>query len=371
MVQFRKDKPTPWIVQIRDARGKLKTSSFLTKKDAEEFEYREKRRRQLIKRGMMAPSEDLLTIDFAAKWMRTRSKQRTGGTTGADGQRLKKYVLPTIGTTPLAYVTTQDVRELLDTAQTEFKLSNATRNRIRAVLHTLFKAAFEEERIMMNPVSRVKLLKESPAKKKPLEKSEIEALISKSYERDRVQGFATVVMLYQGVRVSEVCGLQNQDFDLNSNTLTLSRIYEQSSGTIFERTKGGDGVVIPLFPRVKQAYLEHLRETEFKRPSDFCVHTDSGKPRGTYSVRERMRNDARLANIRRVSPHVLRATFATLAEEAGFSKEDVQRMLNHSTVLVTERYVKRSAQPLLEKGEALGFGAVEGNVVEIKKGKGK
>ncbi len=379
MVQYRKGRPSPWMLQMRNEKGEIKTYSFIKKSDAVDFENKERRRKQLMKRGMGAPSEDLLVFDFSVSWMKSRVKSLAAGTIESDGQRLKKYVLPSIGTQPIASVSSNDIRSLLDLAQEEEELSNATRNRIRAVLHTMFHDAFMQERIIANPVARVELLKESPAKKKPLDETERDALIAMAYERDKTQGLATVILMYEGLRNSEAAGLQVGDIDLANDEIHVRRIWEQCTNTIRALPKGGRELVIPLFPRAKVAILDHLASTPFKRPNDFLICDEAGHPRGGYSIRTRMSNDADAVNfekdekkpkkpMRHISPHVLRATFATLAEEAGYSKEDVQRLLGHSTVLVTERYVSRSASQLKEKGRQIGFGSVPGLVSFKKEG---
>lgn len=336
--------------------------TFDRKVDAQAKEDEIRNVRQLMRAGLEMPTDDVLVFDYARNWMTKRDRSMLRSTTEMDGSRLKNYVLLAIGGFPINMVTTAMIRDLLDKAQVEHNLSNATRNRIRAVLHTMFQDAFMDEKILANPVSRAPLLKESPTRGRALTQAECEALFAECYRMTPSIGFCAVLMVWgAGIRVSNAVAVQNQDFDLVRNEIRISRLFEQVSATIREGIKGKpEGLVIPLFPRMRAAFLTHLAKTEFKRPTDYCMKNTIGTQLRTNQARVAIKKAAKAIGIPHITPHILRATFASLAEEAGYSKEDIQRMLGHSSVQVTERYTRRTAQPLVEKGERLGFGAIEG-----------
>jgi integrase/recombinase XerC len=48
---------------------------------------------------------------------------------------------------------------------------------------------------------------------------------------------------------------------------------------------------------------------------------------------------ARDAGIDDVHPHTVRATTATVLAESGGSARDIQRLLGHSSLAITERYI--------------------------------
>ena len=83
-----------------------------------------------------------------------------------------------------------------------------------------------------------------------------------------------------------------------------------------------------------------------------------GSPMRPQSVRSKLRrlaNDAGLA--RRVTPHMLRHTAATLLIETGVDIRFVQRLLGHSSIATTEIYTHVSDEALratLERADVLG-----------------
>jgi integrase len=92
---------------------------------------------------------------------------------------------------------------------------------------------------------------------------------------------------------------------------------------------------IAIHPRLRDS-LDALRvlrvaEGRGEEPAMF------GRNRGTlyYWVR----NAAEDAGIDDVHPHTLRATTATVLAESGASARDIQRILGHSSLAVTERYI--------------------------------
>lgn len=361
-------------VQLRIG-GQVKSFTFTSKRDAEKKELEIKRNQELFRAGMEMPKEHLLFVDFAAHWMRgrVRNSDLAKGTVAQDETRLRRYLIGPLGLFPLAAITSQQIIELLDKIQVtpwkvdpEYKmedgpLSNATRNRIRALLHRLFRDAYMEGMVTGNPVTRAPLLNERKTQRPkvaPLTLEESYKLVAAAFKRGPSEAFLVIAFLYSGGRVSQICGLKNSDFSVRHREISFNRIMEAQTGEIQNRIKGRpEGIVMPMFDIVIEAFQRHLKHTRFNKPSDYCFPDEHGLPRSTYSVSREIVSLGRDAKIKRpVRPHLLRATFATQAEEASFSKEDIQRMLGHSSVLVTERYTRRGAQPLVDKGHRLGFG---------------
>jgi integrase/recombinase XerD len=365
-------------VQVRVG-GKRVTHTLTSKADAEAKEAELKRTQAMIRAGMEVPTESVLLLDYGPAWL--RKQDRAGmplSTLRFYARNMKIYIMPRLGAYPLPQITSAMVLKLLDDAQEapwkfnpkqKTSLSNAKRNRIRATLSVVLQTAFEEGKVIVNPVARCPLLDERKTQKPkvpPLTREEAEKFMPAGYELSEQDGFLAVLFIFTGGRVSQMSGLQNGDFDLLHDELHFLRICEAESGTIVPRIKGHpDGITIPLFPVVRQAFERHMKETKFRGPKDFCLTDPSGQFLDTYQIGRRVRMICERAGIREISPHVLRATFATHGEEAGLSKEDLQLVLGHTSVLVTQRYTRRTAQPLREKAKKLGFGAIG------KKRKGK
>ena len=83
-----------------------------------------------------------------------------------------------------------------------------------------------------------------------------------------------------------------------------------------------------------------------------------GAPMKPQSIRSRLRRQAGVAGVaRRVTPHMLRHTAATLLIETGVDIRFVQRLLGHSSIATTEIYTHVSDEALrttLERADVLG-----------------
>jgi len=154
--------------------------------------------------------------------------------------------------------------------------------------------------------------------------------------RDR----AILELLYAtGIRVSELCGLDLEDLDLDRHRLRVVG-------------KGGNEREVPIGDVAVDAlrsYLERGRgATAPERGAAVAVFFNRrGKrisSRDVRSVVEKYRRDI-LAG-RRVSPHTLRHSFATHLMEGGADIRAVQELLGHMSLGTTQRYTHVSRRRL-------------------------
>lgn len=155
--------------------------------------------------------------------------------------------------------------------------------------------------------------------------------------RDR----AIILLLYgTGIRASECSTLIEEDVDLEE-------------GTIRVVGKGGHVRAVPLNEEVVktlQAYREQRGERDPRRPF-FESRTGKGMSRG--AVYERVRTHSRRAGVRkRVSPHVIRHTFATDLVRAGVSLVTIRDLLGHRCISSTQVYLHVTASELRDAADA-------------------
>lgn len=139
------------------------------------------------------------------------------------------------------------------------------------------------------------------------------------------------LMLSVGPRASEVLSLPRESLG-----------YERGFRTVRIVGKGGKIRTRQLPPAPGAALDEYLDS----RPSPklmFTTRTGEQMRRGhMFDLVRRIARDAGLFQPERVTPHVLRHTFATLALENGASLEELQEALGHASPDTTKIYVHAS-----------------------------
>jgi integrase len=362
MPQYRSGKRSPWVVQYRAIHGKragkVCTRSFKTKADAIEFENFITQTKQRTRAGLEAPIEQILVIDFARSWLKKRFKDLPASTVSQDEGRLRNYWLEDFGSRPLTSITSHEILAKLDEIQYDKGHSPADRNRHRALLHRFYKDAIMEGKAKINPVAVIPLKEEKPKKRIALNEREqadyLEALNAQG-EEYWILGMG---LLWTGGRICSVNVIQLQDISWESGVIVLRRLEERITGKIVERQKSGAGeeTTVPLFPALASALKFRIKRLGLKSPTDFVF----GRPDGRFIPYDTFKDvharAVKASEVRRITPHDLRRTFASNAEKAGYSKSEIKDMLGHSTVLMTEKYTVKDVSHLVEKGKRIGFG---------------
>ena len=149
----------------------------------------------------------------------------------------------------------------------------------------------------------------------------------------RVQEIALLEMLFStGMRVSEVVFTDIGHVDMDRQIILV-------------HGKGNRERGIPIVcDAFREALLQHLSERGRSEPAQNVplFVNRRGSRMSDQSVRAVLRRHAALAGVRRVTPHMLRHTLATLLLEDGVDLRHIQRLLGHSSITTTTIYVQVS-----------------------------
>jgi integrase/recombinase XerD len=144
------------------------------------------------------------------------------------------------------------------------------------------------------------------------------------------------VLYATGLRVSELVGLR-------MNGLNLDGGFVRCVG------KGDKERVIPLGIPAAEAVRTYLRSGRPKVASELVFLTDRGYPLTKWHFEKTVRNYGVIVGInKRITPHVLRHSFATHLLERGADLRAVQMMLGHADISTTEIYTHVAKERLKE-----------------------
>lgn len=161
--------------------------------------------------------------------------------------------------------------------------------------------------------------------------TEVEALLSALI----VPGIRAAVMTAYGagLRISETCALEVGDIDRRRMVLHV------------RNSKNGRDRYVMLAQRLLEALRDYWRAV--KPPTPRLFVGTGGEPIQPDAVRVALRKAAEQCGVRkRVTPHVLRHSFATHLLESGTDIRVIQRLLGHSSIATTAGYAQVSTHLL-------------------------
>jgi integrase/recombinase XerD len=233
------------------------------------------------------------------------------------------------------------------------KLAASTVRRRFACLRAFFRQRAECEEFA-DPGAALKL--QLPRRKRlprTLSRPEISSLMTslKFFAGTRASADATLatavgLMVSTGVRVGELCRLTIEDVSPDGATCRV-----HGKGSRDRMVYVGD----PALRGELRALVAQRRRTAPAHAALFLNR--HGAPLKPQSIRSRLRRYARQIGLsRRITPHMLRHTAATLLIETGVDIRFVQRLLGHSSIATTEIYTHVSDEALrttLERANVL------------------
>lgn len=200
-----------------------------------------------------------------------------------------------------------------------------------------FKFLFSENRIKRNPAADITAPKQSKLLPKFLTPEEVQSLIDCAYGHEKLYfkriGIMLELMYSCGMRVSELVSLQLNSISFEHNQVLI-------------RGKGSKERLVPISDKAQDAVNAYLSYREmFTRGGRKSVWlfpsktSESGHiTRGTFfKYLKDLAAEAGLP-LFRVTPHVLRHSFATTLLNHNADLRSLQKMLGHEDISTTEIY---------------------------------
>jgi len=249
---------------------------------------------------------------------------------GSDLQEIRRY-LQEKGISRWEDVSAQNVQSYLEWLGS--RLSPTSRARRLAAFRSFFKYLQRFERLEKNPGLQLNFPRIGRPLPKALSSAEVESLLavpdsgSVLGQRDR----AMLELLYAtGLRVSELVELELRQVHLDA-------------GYVVVRGKGDKERLVPmgdLAAEALKAYLEEgrvaLLKKTFRREVFLNRRGQSLSRQGVWKI---IRNYARRAGVPgKLTPHMLRHSFATHLLEHGADLRALQVMLGHADISTTQIY---------------------------------
>ncbi len=237
-------------------------------------------------------------------------------------------------------ISKMDIREFLLSLKRK-GLSSKTLARNLISLRVFLRFLTEESILSANPAEEIETPKVAKTLPDILSFDEVDRLIEQPNPelpqglRDR----AMLEMLYAtGMRVSELIRLQLNHVHLDPGYVVLFG-------------KGSKERIVPIGGEAMKwvrRYLEDARKTLLKkRESPFLFVNRSGKPMSRQYFWKTLKAHGRNAGIRkRITPHLLRHSFASHLLERGADLRSVQLMLGHADISTTQIYTHVTGERL-------------------------
>lgn len=207
-------------------------------------------------------------------------------------------------------------------------LKASTINQKLRVLHRVFSLAVENGYLSSNPVSKVRRLRETAPRERVMTYEEEEALLEVMQD----ERFYNLRLFFQiatqtGMRANEVLGLRWSEVDFGRKEILLP----------FNRTKEAKDKAVPL----NAFALELLRD---RRAECEGMETVFGIGASYPQIGDLWRKACKLAGVVNLHIHDLRHSFASRLLERGHRETDIGKILGHSSLKMTKRYVHSSEE---------------------------
>lgn len=312
--------------------------------------------------------------DYMEYWLYNISKNAVGKNTFRGYKRnveryTKEYFSMEEHKKTVKEITADDLDNFFNFLREDKKLKNASIDHYKDNISSAFKSLLRKKIVRYNPAELTETIRVEDVEVPTYNKSEILNLFE-ILEDDPLYLPAKFASYY-GLRRSEILGLRVEVLDLEKNYFVINHVAleDDEKGTsqrvyFLDKTKSKKGHrTLPIFPEIKRDILNKIERIEkckelygdtYNHDYDgyLFVHDNGNFITPNYFTK-RLGKIIRKYNLKKITPHGLRHSNATLLHMEGVDIRDLQDWLGHQSVTSTNRYTRSDYQRQLATSRAI------------------
>lgn len=225
---------------------------------------------------------------------------------------------------PFTELTANDIRLYLGSLKSKGNKGSYVKTQ-RSYISGFCQWMLAEELISKDPCTKVGDVKVEQEVRLPYSAVELDRLRSSITGRNVVRDRAIFeTLLSSGVRCAELCDLNIDDVDLRERTAHV------------RCGKGGKGRIVYISEVAAEYIGKYLRKRKNDSKKLFIGQRGALNVTGVESM---LRKLGKIAGVSNVHPHRFRRTFATTMYRRGMALEEIRKLMGHSEVQTTLRYI--------------------------------
>ena len=252
--------------------------------------------------------------------------------TQSELSKCQNYLLAQFGNRKVLSISSQELSAYF--LSLRGRLSVATVNRVIAIFKRLFRLAVEHGYCIYSPMQSISMVKENNSRYKVMNRNECTQFLTHCIKIGSKGSIALYLSLSTGMRISEVISLKISDVNLIHREIKVSN------------TKNGSTYIIPLMDEVTQVlsrYMPQQGKSEYLFPSNLSKSGYIASPKQVFH------HIMSLIGLSGYYIHDLRRSYATLLLQETKDIQLVSQMLNHRSIVTTQRYARFDATTLKQR----------------------
>lgn len=345
----------PWrSTRIEDKKGNKNLAKTKAKEIAKEFE--KKLNTPSTEEVTSNNSSDILFSDYIKNTWLSNIKHTVEITTYSGYESkvniIAKYFQDT-GIT-LTNLKTSDIKKFYNDIMEERNIKYETVKRYHACIHKSLEDAIQLGLIEFNVAGNIKHPKAQQFIAPRYNVTQLDELFDIAHKTHSIIELHILICAYYGLRRSECVGLKWENICFDTHTITIAHTVTNCSVNGKFRTVAKDRTknkksnrTLPLIPYIEELLKAELKKQQeakkfygnaYKNTNGYVLVDNEGALIKPERVTRKFKEIVEDNNLKKITPHSLRHSCATLLLANGISMEQIQVWLGHSDIHTTQIY---------------------------------